>query len=515
MPVRVSARLVLIAIAAALAGWFFATDRLAKLQRVQASQPTPKDGPTAAAPAMTKKPNILLILVDNMGWGDLGVYGGGILRGAPTPQIDRLATQGMRLLNFNTEPQCTPSRSALMTGRHAIRSGTQSVPVGKELYGLVPWEVTLAELLSRQGYASAAFGKWHLGKTTGRFPTDRGFDEWYGIPNSTDESIWISPAFLEPNTVPKEVTISEAHKPWILSSKKGQVPAKVKPYDVNERRLIDAELTRRAIEFMKSSHQAGKQFFTYVPLTAMHYPSLPHPEFTGKSGHGDYADMLVQTDHYVGQMLEALAALGVQDDTLVIFASDNGPEPAENGGGQWSGWTGPWGGTYFTAMEGGLRAPCIVRWPGKIPAAQVNNEIVHIVDLFTTLVDMAGAAVPKDRPIDGINMTEFFLGKRPQSGREGFVIYVGDDLRAVKWKDWKWHFAWQETKYSPIERFSTLPRAIDLTRDPREMRQAGQPFNGWLQYPMMKLVNELQASFREYPNVPVGAPDSYWPSRAK
>lgn len=514
MPVRVSSRTVLILTAAALAGWFCAGDRpLAKARAQQQSPSSPQAD--AGQPGVGAKPNILLILVDNMGWGDLGVYGGGALRGAPTPRIDRLAAQGMRLLNFNTEPQCTPSRSALMTGRHAIRSGTQSIPVGKDLYGLVPWEVTLAESLSREGYVTAAFGKWHLGKTPGRFPTDRGFDEWYGIPNSTDESIWISPAFVAPNSVPADLTIADAHKPWILESRKGETPRKVKPYDVNERRLIDAELTRRSIDFMKRCQTAGKRFFAYVPLTAMHYPSLPHPDFSGKSGHGDYADMLVQTDHYFGQLLDSLEQLGVTKNTLIIFASDNGPEPAENGGGQWSGWTGPWAGTYFTAMEGGLRAPFIISWPGKIPAGWVSNEIVHIVDLFPTLAGFTGAKVPKDRPIDGINMAGFFTGNSPGSGRDGFVIYVGDDLRAVKWKNWKWHFAWQETKYSPVERFSTLPKIIDLTRDPREMRQAGQPYNGWLQYPVMKLVNDLQASIREFPNVPIGAPDSYRPPRAQ
>ena len=151
-------------------------------------------GATAAA---QDRPNVLLILLDNTGWGDFGPYGGGALRGAPSPRIDKLASEGMLLQNFNTEPQCTPSRSALMTGRHAIRSGTQSVPVGLPYYGLVPWEITIAELLSDAGYATGIFGKWHLGKTKGRFPTDQGFDEWYGIPNSTDECLWVSPETSE------------------------------------------------------------------------------------------------------------------------------------------------------------------------------------------------------------------------------------------------------------------------------------------------------------------------------
>ena len=143
------------------------------------------------------RPNILLIVTDNTGWGDWGTYGGGELRGAPSPRIDQLAEEGMTLLNFNTEPQCTPSRSALMTGRFAIRSGNQTVPIGTPLYGLVPWEETVAESLGRVGYVTGIFGKWHLGNSVGRYPTDQGFDEWYGIANSNDEIYWNEPELLQ------------------------------------------------------------------------------------------------------------------------------------------------------------------------------------------------------------------------------------------------------------------------------------------------------------------------------
>ena len=146
-----------------------------------------------------QKPNIVLVLMDNLGWGEPGVYGGGILRGAPTPRIDQLAAEGMRLLNFNVEAQCTPSRAALMTGRYAIRTGNGSVPIDTPVYGLVQWEITMAEMLSDAGYATGAFGKWHLGHTEGRFPTDQGFDEWYGIPNSTDEAFWPDSARFRPD----------------------------------------------------------------------------------------------------------------------------------------------------------------------------------------------------------------------------------------------------------------------------------------------------------------------------
>jgi arylsulfatase len=148
------------------------------------------------------KPNIVLVFLDNFGWGEPGFNGGGIIRGAETPRMDSLASEGLRLTNFNIEVQCTPSRSALMTGRYAVRSGNGTVPLGEGVYGLVQWEVTMAEMLAEVGYATGMFGKWHLGRTEGRFPTDQGFDEWYGIPNSTDEAPYSSlQGFAESRTV--------------------------------------------------------------------------------------------------------------------------------------------------------------------------------------------------------------------------------------------------------------------------------------------------------------------------
>ncbi len=164
------------------------------------------------------KPNIVLVFMDNFGWGEPGFNGGGIVRGAATPRLDQLASEGLRLTNFNVEVQCTPSRSAIMTGRYAIRSGNGAVPLGEGVYGLVQWEVTTAEMLSEAGYATGMYGKWHLGRTEGRFPTDQGFDEWYGIPNTTDESVYTSlEGFAE----------SGIAEPFALNSTKGSTPEKL------------------------------------------------------------------------------------------------------------------------------------------------------------------------------------------------------------------------------------------------------------------------------------------------
>ena len=229
-------------------------------------------------PAFAKDtPNVLLVFLDNFGWGEPGFNGGGIIRGAATPNLDRLSDEGLRLTNFNVEVQCTPSRSAIMTGRYAIRSGNGTVPLGEGVYGLVQWEVTMAEMFSAAGYATGMFGKWHLGRTEGRFPTDQGFDEWYGVPNSTDESVYSSlPGFAE----------SGVSETFVMEGKKGSAPKKVRPYRLDYRPLIDRDLTDKAIDFMERQAKSKKPFFVYLPYTATHFPTMPHPDFAGKSGKG-------------------------------------------------------------------------------------------------------------------------------------------------------------------------------------------------------------------------------------
>jgi arylsulfatase len=221
------------------------------------------------------RPNIVIVLLDNTGWGDFGPRGGGELRGAPSPNIDALAAQGLTLTNFNTEPQCTPSRSALMTGRFAIRSGNQSVPVGVPYYGLIPWELTMAEMLKSQGYNTAIYGKWHLGKTKGRLPTDQGFDEWYGIPDSSGDAVRLSD-WLQKYSTEKDMldTLPASEKPSIYRARSGQKPQKIKPFDLQAKRAIDGELTGMATKYIRDHASDEAPFLLYLPLTAMHFPTL-------------------------------------------------------------------------------------------------------------------------------------------------------------------------------------------------------------------------------------------------
>jgi arylsulfatase len=439
-----------------------------------------------------KKPNIVLIVADNLGWGELGCYGGGALRGAPTPNIDRLASEGLLLQNFNVESDCVPTRSALMSGRHPIRTGClQSVPPGLP-QGLARDEITLAQQLSGQGYATAHYGKWHLGDIPCRYPSDRGFDEWYGIPRTTDESQFTSSIGFDP---------SVADIPHIMQGQAGSPSENVKVYDLETRRGIDAELVDRSIGFMRKHAEASRPFFLYLPLVHLHFPTLPHPDFAGRTGAGDFADSMVEMDHRVGQIVQAVDELKLRDDTVFIFCSDNGPEFRK----PYRGTAGPWTGTYHTAMEGSLRVPFMIRWPGKVQPGQVSNEIVHVTDLYTTLSRIGGASMPQDRPIDGIDQTDFFTGASPTSLREGFLFYIKNDLRAVKWRDWKLHFYWEPEVNEGKGKLES-PYLFNLKQDPKEESDI-LIFNTWVLGPILKMVQSFNQSCAAHPNTPPGKPD--------
>ncbi|TQV96651.1 hypothetical protein V2A60_002963 [Cordyceps javanica] len=434
------------------------------------------------------KPNIVLILADNLGWGELGCYGGGALRGAATPRIDQFAREGLLLQNFNVESDCVPTRSALMTGRHPIRTGCrQSVPAGFP-QGLTAWERTLPECLKERGYATAHHGKWHLGDVPGRYPSDRGFDEWCGIPRTTDETQFTSAVGFDPDVV--------AEMPYIMKGVAGQASENVKLYDLVARREIDEMLVERSKDWLSRQVQSDdkKPFFLYHPLVHLHFPTLPHKDFDGKTGNGNFADSMVEMDHRVGQLLDHVDAIGVKDNTVVIFASDNGPEFRE----PYRGTAGPWMGTYHTAMEGSLRVPFIIRWPGKVAPGTVSNSIVHVTDIFTTLLAVAGASVPQDRPIDGLDMTAFFQDSAAvPSPRQGFLFYIKDELRAIKWRDWKLHLVWEPVVNQSSGKLES-PLLFNLTRDPKEESNVAA-FNTWVMQPMLRLKADMDRSLLHYP----------------
>lgn len=460
----------------------------------------------STAAGAQQKPNIVFMMVDNLGWGEIGAYGGGVLRGAETPRLDALATEGMQLLNFNVEPQCTPSRSALMSGRHAIRSGTTKVVWGMP-YGLVGWEITWPELLSGAGYATGMFGKWHLGDIQGRFPTDQGFDKWYGILNTTDESQYTGQAFYDPKVVPP---------PQIQESKRGRAPTAVKDYTLATRRTIDSELNERAIAFMERQVEARKPFFAFIPYTQPHIPPIPHPDFAGRTGNGQWADMLAEIDYRAGQILDAIDRLGIRNQTIVVWCSDNGPEETPSAFGT----AGYWRGHYFTTLEGSLRAPFLIRWPGKIEAGSATDEIVHITDVMPTFARIAGYQVPRDRMIDGIDQMAFLTGLVDRSPREGFPAYNGDNMQSYKWRDFKVHFWKQDSMFGQPTRHN-VPRVHNLLRDPKELYgMYGTPASGtesltWVLPAVTKRILAFRATLAKEPPIPTGTPEPYRPPTSK
>ena len=447
-------------------------------------------GAQSAVPAQTTRPNIVLIFPDNLGWGEVGVYGS--VRGQITPRLDNLAAQGIRLNNFNVEFSCTVSRAALLTGRYAIRTGaTQGA-------GITLWEITIAEALKSAGYATGLFGKWHLGgdrPESAREPSHQGFDEYFGIPRTSNEAqTTIANGQTAPGTS------------FIWEGKAGAPSRNLRSFDLESRRTIDREAAERGIAFMERNARERKPFFFYYPMTQIHFPTLAHPDFVGKTGAGDIADAMAEVDANVGRVLDALDRLKIAGNTIVLWCPDNGAEQRR----PWRGSAGPWSGFYNTVMEGGIRTPCIIRWPGRIPAGRVTNEIVHEIDLFPTLASAAGADVPKDRAIDGVNQLPFLEGKQAKSSRDSVIFFANTQLRAVKWHDWKLHYVFAPEAGAPP--VPPLMRLFNLLSDPGEESDIKDD-NPWAVSVMDRIVAEFTASIERYPHVPPNARDPYEPPK--
>jgi arylsulfatase A-like enzyme len=241
----------------------------------------------------------------------------------------------------------------------------------------------------------------------------------------------------------------------------------------------------------------------------VHVPVLTSPEFDGKTGNGFWANALAQTDAYLGELLDLVDKLGVRDDTIFIFTSDNGPEMLE----PYNGWSGPWRGSYFTGLEGSLRVPFIVRWPGKIPAGRVSNEIVHEMDIFPTLASAAGGKLPTDRAIDGVDQLGFLMGKQEKSNRDGFVVYVGNEIFGVTWQNWKMMSKSLDKGTDAVTEWS-IPRFFNLYQDPQEKHALSYEIEDlWVRYPAGKILVDHLASFQKYPLIKPGTPDPYVPPK--
>ncbi|HME02773.1 MAG TPA: arylsulfatase [Solirubrobacteraceae bacterium] len=448
-----------------------------------------------------RQPNLVFILADNIGWGDFACYGGN----TQTPRIDHLASEGIRFNNYNVEAQCTPTRSAILTGRQAVRSGTYAVPLpGQGKSGLTPWEYTLAELLSDAGYATSLWGKWHLGDTEGRLPTDQGFDEWWGYRNSADECGWTSYATFDAIAKAKGI---EAPQLW--EAKKGGPQTAVRELNMEVRPLLDELIVEKATQYIKRQAQADKPFFTYIALSHMHPPEAAHPDFdqTSPDRLGGYADVIAEMDHRVGQIVDCVEEAGIAENTMIVFSSDNaaGEIPAFAVGGS----NGPWRGDFFTPpTEGSMRVPAMVRWPGKVTGGVITEEMLSAHDWYETFAALAGASdkVPTDRPMDGVDVSKFLLGESESTGRE-HILFFGPDgsLMSVKWHNIKAILRYSEGDGQPIVT-PQFPLLFDLGSDPGERYSLfhEKMDMGWMFGVCMQFITAYQKSIAQYPNIKPG-----------
>jgi arylsulfatase A-like enzyme len=402
----------------------------------------------------------------------------------------------VRFKNYNVEAQCTPTRSAILSGRLPIRTGNCSVPLpGQGDYGLAPWEYTLGELFSDAGDATGAFGKWHVGDKEDRLPTDQGFDEWYGIKNTSDESAYSTyPLFAE----------SGIPVPKIWEGVKGSPVTPVADFNLETRARMDEQIAARTAAFITRNAQANKPFFTYVCFTQVHPPLLPNPDFKGKSGGGTYSDAIAELDYRTGQVLDAIDQAGIAEDTIVVWSSDNPAGRAPYMGGS----NGPWRGHFASGFEGGMRAPAMVRWPGKVAAGAVTEEIFATYDWLPTLASLVGESkrVPDDRPIDGMDASAFLLGQRPTTGRD-HVIYFGSDaeVMSVKWRTMKVVLRYTESTSGPIIK-PQWPLIFDLIDDPGEEWDLMDKRLDciWVLGPVAQRLGALMQSAARYPNIKPG-----------
>lgn len=264
----------------------------------------------------------------------------------------------------------------------------------------------------------------------------------------------------------------------------------------------------RSKAFMKSSVEAGKPFLLYFNHSLMHMPTVPRAEYKGKSGQGEWADCLLELDGDFGEILDTLKDLGIEDETIVVFSGDNGPEELE----PWRGHPGFFDGSYFTGMEGSLRTPCLVRYPGRVPAGRQSNEVVHITDMFTTLLKWVGADVPQDRLIDGQDQRAFFEGRQEASARDGFPYWMGSTLYGVKWRNFKMLMYLQRSSLEPSEKLAS-PHIVNLTVDPKETKAIDLPYmHSWTATHFGRILKDFAQSVEREPLIPAGAPLNYVPS---
>ena len=432
--------------------------------------------------AEERPPNVVVIFCDDLGYGDLGCYGHPSIR---TPHLNRMATEGMKFTNFySAAPVCTPSRASLMTGRLPLRTGMTSNK-RRALFpdsagGLQDSEVTIAEALKQEGYTTGMVGKWHLGHLPQYLPTRHGFDSYYGIPYSNDmDKTADAPKGRAAFDDPK---IEYFNVPLMRGEKIIERPA--------DQTTITKRYTEEAVKFIEANQE--KPFFLYLAHSMPHVPLFRSKSFADVSQRGLYGDVIEEIDWSVGQVLETLRKLKLDSNTWVVFTSDNGPwQPFGLQGGSAGLLRGGKGSTW----EGGMREPGLMWWPGTIPAGTVNHDIVSTLDILPTAIKLAGGTLPKDRVINGVDLSSS-MQEKGHSPRTTFFYYRDEELYAIRFNAWKLHLKTQAGYGEPKPKPG--PLLYHLGHDP------GEQFDVAQQHPeviaeLEKLIAEHQSGMKPGP----------------
>lgn len=478
---------------------------------------------TSAQAADAKKPNILVIFPDDVGWQNVSAYGHGTM-GYRTPNIDRIAREGVMFTDHYAQPSCTAGRAAFITGQYPIRSGMTTVGRPGAPLGLKPESPTLAEVLKPLGYATGQFGKNHLGDRNEHLPTVHGFDEFFGnlYHLNTQEEFEQVDYPKDPEFFKKYGTRGVLHTyatdvdDPTVDPRFGKV-GKQKIEDTGQlgkerMKTMDETFMASSLDFMKRSQAADKPFFVWLNTCRMHmytrltdeHRYLAQPYTTE---HDFYGSGLIEHDMQIGKLLESMKAMGVLDNTIIVYTTDNGPEHSA----RLHGGTTPFRGEKMTTYEGGVRVPMMVRWPGQIPAGQVLSGIQSHMDIFTTLAAAAGAPdvaakmrTEQKQYIDGVNNLDYWLGKTEESVRDSFIYYHESTVRAIRYRQWKLNFETSENYYDTYVK-QKFPVIFNLRMDPFEsfdgltdrsdIVQAKQ----WLNEPVQEVLGEHIQSLMDFP----------------
>ena len=464
-----------------------------------------------------KRPNIVWLVVDDMGYGDPGCYGGGAAIGAATPNIDKLATDGLKLTSCYSQQTCTPTRSAILTGRLPVRTGLIRPILAGDKLTKNPWsdEVSLAKLLSDGGYYTVLTGKWHIGELEGMRPHDVGFDEYYGyypaqkeISQKYDERRYPD-LLLNPDRMAAfEGVAPEDH--LIHGFKGGQTAEVSEIQSIEDMGRADKVLADFTVDKIKELANGDKPFFIEHCFMKVHADNFPNPELKGLSAAKYYyKEGVAEVDLHVGEIIKALEEAGVVDDTFVFFTSDNGPQMDS-----WpdSGYT-PFRGAKGTTFEGGVRIPGIAYWPGMISAGRESDEVFDLMDLFGVALNLAGISqqtLPADRYYDFIDQTSFLLSDDGLSKRETVYFWWGKELMSCRMREYKSHIkvilpqtTHMHIDYSLVQDVGLAPWLFNLYIDPKEQSPVGHRRNAWLAT-LGAALNAHAATFKTYPPKNVG-----------